>query len=73
MFRRLMIARPLSASVAGVGAGLAGPLAAASGLGWWTAAGCIAVAGVGLSATVEVIRRLIARVVAGAQAREAIV
>jgi hypothetical protein len=59
--------------VAGVGAGLAGPLAAASGLGWWTAAGCIAVAGVGLSATVEVIRRLIARVVAGAQAREAIV
>ncbi len=59
--------------VAGVGAGLAGPLAAASGLGWWTAAGCIAVAGVGLAATVEVVRRLIARIIAGARERESIV
>ncbi|MCF6110435.1 hypothetical protein [Mesorhizobium muleiense] len=59
--------------MAGVGAGLAGPLAAASGLGWWTAAGCIAVAGVGLAATVEVVRRLIARIIVGAREREAIV
>lgn len=51
--------------VAGVGAGLAGPLAAASGLGWWAAAGCIAAAGIGLAATVEVVRRLIARIIAG--------
>lgn len=58
--------------VAGVGIGLAGPLAAASGLGWWTAAGCVAAAGLGLTATVEVIRRLVARGVAGAQEREAI-
>lgn len=59
--------------VAGVGAGLAGPLAAASGLGWWTAAGCIAVAGGGLAATVEVVRRLIARMLAGAREPEAVV
>ena len=59
--------------VAGVGVGLAGPLAAASGLGWWTAAGCIAVAGVGLAATVEVVRRLIARIIAGEREPEAIV
>ncbi|GLS33653.1 hypothetical protein SAMN04488498_11618 [Mesorhizobium albiziae] len=59
--------------VAGVAAGLAGPLAAASGLGWWTAAGCIAVAAVGLAATVEVVRRLIARIIAGAREPEAIV
>lgn len=58
--------------MAGVGAGLAGPLAAASGLGWWTAAGCITVAGVGLAATVEVVRRLIARIIAGARKPEAI-
>jgi len=58
--------------VAGVGAGLAGPLAAASGLGWWTAAGCIAIAGVGLAAAVEAIRRLIATIVAGAREPEAI-
>jgi hypothetical protein len=57
--------------MASVGAGLAGPLATASGLGWWTAAGCIAVAGIGLAATVEMIRRLIARIIAGE--REAIV
>ncbi len=59
--------------VVGVGAGLVGPLAAASGLGWWTAAGCIAVAGVGLAATVEVVRRLIATIIAGAREPEAIV
>lgn len=56
--------------VAGVGAGLAGPLAAASGLGWWTAAGCLAVAAFGLGATVELVRRLIARTVAGAREPE---
>ena len=59
--------------VAGVGARLVGPLAAASGLGWWTAAACIAVAGVGLAATVEVVRQLIARIIAGAREPEAIV
>ena len=59
--------------VTGVGAGLAGELAAASGLGWWTAAGCIAVAGLGLAATVEGIRQLVARIVAGAREPEAIV
>ncbi|MET3580387.1 hypothetical protein ABID19_003425 [Mesorhizobium robiniae] len=59
--------------MAGVGAGLADPLAAASGLGWWTAAGCIAVAGVGLAVTVEVGRRLVARLIAGAREPEAVV
>lgn len=58
--------------LAGVGAGLAGPLAAASGLGWWTAAGCIAVAGLGLAAAIEAVRRLIATLVAGAREPEAI-
>jgi hypothetical protein len=53
--------------VAGVGVGLASQLAAASGLDWWTAAGCIFVAGAGLAVTVKVVRRLIARLVAGAQ------
>jgi hypothetical protein len=57
----------------GVGARLAGPLVAATGLGWWIAAGCIAAAGVGLAVTVEVVRRLIARIIAGAQERESIV
>ncbi|WP_216586742.1 hypothetical protein [Streptomyces brasiliscabiei] len=46
----------------GVGAGLAGALATASGLGWWTAAGCVAVAGTGLGVTVEAVRRLVVRV-----------
>jgi hypothetical protein len=32
----------------GVGAGLAGPLTAVTELGWWGAAGCVAVAGAGL-------------------------
>lgn len=59
--------------VAGVGAGLAGPLAATSGVGWWTAAGCIAIAGLGPTATVELVRRLIARIIAGARQPEAIV
>ncbi|QFQ95056.1 hypothetical protein F9278_01350 [Streptomyces phaeolivaceus] len=46
----------------GVGAGLAGSLATASGLGWWTAAGCVAVAGTGLGIAVEGVRRLVVRV-----------
>ncbi|CAM5632926.1 hypothetical protein [Streptomyces pilosus] len=45
----------------GVGAGLAGPLAAATGVTWWTAAGCLALAGVGLAAVVEAVRRVVAR------------
>jgi hypothetical protein len=43
----------------GVGAGLAGPLAEATGLGWWAAAGCLAVAGFGLALAVEAVRRLV--------------
>lgn len=46
----------------GVGAGLTGPLSAATGLGWWTAAGCVAVAGVALGVTVEGVRRLVVRI-----------
>ncbi|MET9971837.1 hypothetical protein ABZZ80_39605 [Streptomyces sp. NPDC006356] len=46
----------------GVGAGLAGPLADATELGWWGAAGCVAVAGVGLGVTVGAVRRLVVRV-----------
>ncbi|WP_416982609.1 hypothetical protein [Streptomyces sp. T028] len=46
----------------GVGAGLADPLAAASGLGWWGAAGCVAVAGAGLGVAVETVRRLVVRI-----------
>ncbi|MGW0628768.1 hypothetical protein [Streptomyces sp. NPDC002758] len=46
----------------GVGAGLAGPLAAATGLGWWAAAGYVAVAGVGLGVAVEAVRRLVVRI-----------
>jgi hypothetical protein len=46
----------------GVGAGLAGPLAAATGLGWWAAAGCVAVAGVGLALAVAAVRRLVATI-----------
>ncbi|MFD7441633.1 hypothetical protein [Streptomyces sp. NPDC059909] len=55
----------------GVGAGLASPLAAASGLGWWAAAGCVAVAGAGLGVAVEAVRRLVVRISA-AEARGAI-
>lgn len=58
--------------VAGVGAGLVAPLATASGLGWWAAAGCVAAAGIGLAATVDVVRRLTARVIAGARQPEAV-
>jgi hypothetical protein len=43
----------------GVGAGLAGPLAAATGLGWWSAAGWVAAAGAGLALAVEAVRRLV--------------
>ncbi|WP_155056774.1 hypothetical protein [Streptomyces blattellae] len=46
----------------GVGAGLAGPLAAAAGLGWWGAAGCVAVAGAALGVAVEAVRRLVVRI-----------
>ncbi|MFH8738390.1 hypothetical protein [Streptomyces sp. NPDC017964] len=46
----------------GVGADLAGPLAAATGLGWWSAAGCVTVAGVGLGVAVETVRRLVVRI-----------
>ncbi|MGW3565495.1 hypothetical protein ACWDSL_16715 [Streptomyces sp. NPDC000941] len=45
----------------GVGAGLADPLAAATGLGWWAAAGCVAVSGLGLGIAVEAVRRLVVR------------
>lgn len=45
----------------GVGAGLADALATVAGLGWWNAAGCVAVAGVGLGVAVEGVRRLVAR------------
>lgn len=55
---------------AGVGAGLAGPLATATGLGWWDAAGCVAVAGAGLGIAVEAVRRLVVRISA-TEAREA--
>ncbi|MDG9676244.1 hypothetical protein [Micromonospora sp. DH14] len=47
--------------VVGVGAGLTGLLATATGVGWWDAAGCVAVAGVGLGASVEAVRRLVVR------------
>ncbi|MBK3567247.1 MULTISPECIES: hypothetical protein [unclassified Streptomyces] len=46
----------------GVGAGLVGPLATAGGLGWWSAAGCVAVAGAGLGLAVEAVRRLVVRI-----------
>ncbi|WP_250031315.1 hypothetical protein [Paractinoplanes maris] len=45
----------------GVGAGLTGALAASAGVGWWFAAGCVALAGVGLAAVVEGVRRLVVR------------
>jgi hypothetical protein len=34
----------------------------ASGLGWWSAAGCVAAAGAGLGLAVEAVRRLVVRV-----------
>ncbi|MFD5625849.1 hypothetical protein [Streptomyces sp. NPDC127072] len=53
----------------GVGAGLVGPLAAATDLGWWGAAGCVTLAGAGLGVTVEAVRRLVVRISA-VEARE---
>jgi hypothetical protein len=46
----------------GVGAGLVAPLAATTGLGWWAAAGCVAVAGAGLAAAIDVVRRLVGKI-----------
>ncbi|MFI9265384.1 hypothetical protein ACIG5C_13570 [Streptomyces werraensis] len=46
----------------GVGAQLVGPVAATSGVGGWTAAACVAAAGVGLAAAVEAVRRLVGRI-----------
>jgi hypothetical protein len=48
----------------GVGAGLAGLLAEATPLGWGAAAVCVAAAGTGLAIAVELVRRLVARVLA---------
>ncbi|MEU1185711.1 hypothetical protein ABZ464_50515 [Streptomyces sp. NPDC005820] len=56
----------------GVGAGLAGPLAQATELGWWGAAGCVAVAGAVLGITVEGVRRLVVRISATTAPPEAI-
>jgi hypothetical protein len=53
-----------------VGAGLVAPLAAATGLGWWAAAGCVAVAGFGLGIAVEVVRRLVVKASAITGVRE---
>ncbi|SNY42284.1 hypothetical protein [Paractinoplanes atraurantiacus] len=46
----------------GVGAGLTGALSAATGDGWWTAAGSVAVSGAGLALAVEAVRRAVARI-----------
>ncbi|GII56524.1 hypothetical protein Pth03_49130 [Planotetraspora thailandica] len=52
----------------GVGASLATPLAATTGLGWWAAAGYVAIAGVGLGVAVEAVRRVVVKISAtGAQ------
>jgi hypothetical protein len=48
----------------GVGAGLTGLLSAATGVGWGAAAGCVAAAGVGLALGVEIVRRLVATILA---------
>ncbi|MDO3703636.1 hypothetical protein Q3W71_18385 [Micromonospora sp. C28SCA-DRY-2] len=45
----------------GVGTGLAAALATTTGLGWWDAAGCVALAGVALGTAVEGVRRLVVR------------
>jgi hypothetical protein len=50
--------------LAGVGAGLASTLADASGLNWFVAAGCVTAAGVGLALAVDLVRRLVARLIA---------
>jgi hypothetical protein len=47
--------------LAGVGASLATELATTAGLGWWPAAGQVAVAGLGLAVAVEAVRRLVVR------------
>ncbi|MET8964193.1 hypothetical protein ACWEQ2_27865 [Streptomyces sp. NPDC004096] len=46
----------------GVGAGLVGPVAAATDLGRWGSAGCVALAGAGLGAAVEAVRRSVVRI-----------
>ncbi|MFI7642857.1 hypothetical protein [Nonomuraea sp. NPDC049400] len=52
----------------GVGASLVTPLATATGLDWWPAASCVAIAGIGLGVAVEVVRRLVVKIsVTGAQ------
>ncbi len=48
----------------GVGATLAGHLADGTGLGWWSAAACVAAAGGGLAVAVEIVRRLVATILA---------
>ncbi|WP_328476091.1 hypothetical protein OHA21_21010 [Actinoplanes sp. NBC_00393] len=48
----------------GVGAGLAEALAASTGIGWWAAAGCVSVAGIGLAVAVAGVRHLVARLTA---------
>ncbi|WP_249999235.1 hypothetical protein [Actinoplanes sp. M2I2] len=45
----------------GVGAGLTGAVATSAGTGSWFAAGCVAVAGIGLAGAVEAVRRLVIR------------
>ncbi|MEU4556601.1 hypothetical protein EV382_3124 [Micromonospora violae] len=45
----------------GVGAGLTGALATLAGVRWWEAAGCVAIAGVGLGVSVEAVRRLVVK------------
>ncbi|MEV0458795.1 hypothetical protein [Catellatospora methionotrophica] len=45
----------------GVGAGLASALGPVAGISWWEAAGCVAVAGVGLGLAVEGVRHLVVR------------
>ncbi|MEV4807196.1 hypothetical protein AB0K18_44975 [Nonomuraea sp. NPDC049421] len=48
--------------IVAVGANLTGSLATATGLGWWSAAGCVAVAGVGLGVAVGGVRWLVVRI-----------
>ncbi|MEV0285926.1 MULTISPECIES: hypothetical protein [unclassified Kribbella] len=48
----------------GVGAGLTGHLADASGLSWGASALCVAVAGFGLALAVDLVRRLVAALIA---------
>ena len=48
----------------GVGAGLVRPLAAATGLDWMVAAGCVAVAGVGLAVAVAAVRLFVGTMIA---------